>query len=206
MKIRRGLAITLTLALSVSVAMAHAAPKVLPPGHLPDDARLKPLKDLDGYFPFVPPDTIEAWDARADKVRRQMLVALGLWPMPEKTPLNAVIHGRIDRPDYTVEKVYFESYPGFFVTGSLYLPKGVSGKLPVVLIPHGHFSEGRFNEESLQSARNQISVGAERWENGGRYPLQARCVTLARMGCIVFHYDMLGYADSQQLSFDLVHR
>src|SRR5262249_26405898 len=34
---------------------------------------------------------------------------------------------------------------------------------------------------------------------GGRYPLQARCAQLARMGCIVFHYDMVGYADSQQI-------
>ena len=32
------------------------------------------------------------------------------------------------------------------------------------------------------------------------------CVQLARMGCVVFHYDMIGYADSQQLSFDLAHR
>ena len=37
--------------------------------------------------------------------------------MPTKTPLNAVIHGKVERPDYTVEKGYFESAPGFFYRG-----------------------------------------------------------------------------------------
>ena len=44
--------------------------------------------------------------------------------MPEKTPLNAHVFGRVEREDYTVEKVYFEAYPGFFTTGNLYRPKG----------------------------------------------------------------------------------
>ena len=53
--------------------------------------------------------------------------------MPTKTPLRAVIHGRIDRGDYTVEKAYFESTPGFLVTGNLYRPKNVTGKAPGIL-------------------------------------------------------------------------
>ena len=57
-----------------------------------------------------------------------------------------MIHGRVDRDGYTVEKVFFESYPGFFVTGNLYRPKGRSGKLPAVLSPHGHWPDGRFND------------------------------------------------------------
>jgi hypothetical protein len=48
-------------------------------------------------------------------------------------------------------------------------------------------------------------AGAERFDPSGRYPLQARCVQLARMGCVVFHYDMIGYADSQQISHALAH-
>ena len=52
----------------------------------------------------------------------------------------------------------------------------------------------------------QIARGAERFEDGGRSFMQSRHVQLARLGCVVFHYDMIGYADSQQLSMDLVHR
>jgi len=48
----------------------------------------------------------------------------------------AQIFGRLERDGYKVEKVYFESLPGFYVTGNLYRPKGVSGKRPAVLSPH----------------------------------------------------------------------
>ena len=77
-------------------------PRVLAEGQLPADSRLEPLVDLNGYFPFRPPGNRRAWRVRTEQVRRQMLVSLGLWPMPTKTSLNAVIHGRIDRDDYTL--------------------------------------------------------------------------------------------------------
>src|SRR5262249_37199284 len=94
----------LTAFLAFALPLAAAAPRALSAGALPNDSRLAALKDLNGYFPFTPPKTKEEWDARADRVRRQILVAEGLWPMPTKTPLNAVIHGKIDRPEYTIEK------------------------------------------------------------------------------------------------------
>src|SRR5437667_4331356 len=161
--------------------------RVLPEGQLPDDARLQPLKDLDGYFPFTPSKSADEWQKRAERVRSQILVAEGLWPMPTKTPLKAVIHGKIDRGDYTVEKVLFESIPGFFVTGNLYRPKGKDGKMPGVLCPHGHWENGRFTDAGEEGVLKQIVEGAERFEEGGRSPLQARCVQLARMGSGVFH-------------------
>lgn len=173
--------------------------RVLPPGQIPQDARQGKLKTLDDYFPFQPPQDLKAWEVRSERVRRQILVAAGLWPMPERPPIKAVIHGPVDRPEYTVEKVYFESFPGFYVTGNLYRPKHGKAPFPAVLSPHGHWADGRFLDAGLDNARREIVVGAERFEAGGRYPLQARCVQLARMGCIVFHYDMVGYADSQQL-------
>ena len=180
-------------------------PRALPESSSPKDHRLGPLKDLDGYFPFTPPATLEDWRGRAQKVRRGLAVSLGLWPMPEKTPLNAVIHGKIERENYTVEKVYFESLPGFFVTGNLYRPKGRSGKLPAVLSPHGHWPEGRFLDVGTDGIRKQIVRGEERFERGGRSPLQSRCVQLARMGCVVFHYDMIGYADCVQIPESVAH-
>lgn len=192
-----------------STLTAHAETlRALPEGQLPADARLAKPKDLDGYFPFAVPKSKEEWAKRAERVRRQMLVSQGLWPMPTKKPLNAVVHGKIDQGDYTVEKVYFESFPGFFVTGSLYRPAKIESgkKIPAVLCPHGHWANGRFHDAGEAAVKQQIAQGAEKFENGGRSPLQARCVGLAKMGCTVFHYDMIGYADSQQLSFDLVHR
>ena len=120
------------------------APRVLPPGRLPSDKRLGPLKDLNGYFPFVPCKSEAEWAVRAERIRRQLLVATGLWPMPAPTPPRAVVHGRVDRDGYTVEKVFLESFPGHFVTGNLYRPKGRSGRLPAVLSPHGHWANGRF--------------------------------------------------------------
>lgn len=182
-----------------------APPRALPEGSLPDDRRLAPPKDLNGYFPFQVPASVAAWTPRQERVRRQLLVALGLDPLPTRTPLNPVVHSRRDQGDYTVENVYFESVPGFFVTGNLYRPKGAAGRHPAVLCPHGHWKDGRFMDQGVETVRREIANGAERFENGGRSVLQARCVTLARMGCVVFHYDMLGYADSQQLSMELVH-
>ncbi|HTG43149.1 MAG TPA: hypothetical protein VK633_01335, partial [Verrucomicrobiae bacterium] len=183
-----------------------AAPRVLPAGNLPNDIRLEPLKDLDGYFPFTPPSTKAAWEKRAERVRRQILISQGLWPLPTKTPLHPVIHGKVDRGDYTVEKVYFESAPGFFVTGNLYRPKKITGQAPAVLFAHGHWSDARLTESTDAELRRELADGEERFEQGGRSRFQSMCVQLARMGCVVWQWDMLGNSDSQQLSMGLVHR
>ncbi len=159
----------------------------------------RPLRELNkSYFPFTPVKNRTAWKARHEEIQRRVLLASGLYPMPEKTPLNVVIHGRIEQDDYTVEKVAFESLPGHFVTGNLYLPKRIRGKIPAVICPHGHWPNGRFMNADAAEVKKQIAMGAETFENAAHSPLQARCVQLARMGCAVFFYDMLGYADSIQ--------
>lgn len=172
--------------------------------HPQQDSRLRRPRDYNSYSPWTPPARLEQWQRRRQELRAQLLVALGLWPMPEKTPLNPVIHGRVDRPGYSVEKVFFASYPGFYVTGNLYRPRTPdgrlpAGKLPGVLCPHGHWPQGRFYEASESIVAQQLQQGAEKTKEGAKYPLQARCAQLARMGCVVFHYDMVGYADSTQL-------
>ena len=197
-RIPPAVALTLCSLLALSPARADA-PRALPPGQLPQDARLAKLRTLDDYFPFTPVASPDEWNRRAEQLRRQAKLATGLWPMPTRTPLEAVVHGKVERDDYTVEKVYFQSLPGHYVTGSLYRPKGKSGKLPAVLCPHGHWPNGRFFDHGPDEVRKQIAQGAERFETSGRYPLQARCVQLARMGCVVLIYDMVGYADSVQL-------
>ncbi|HET6409131.1 MAG TPA: alpha/beta hydrolase family protein [Chthoniobacteraceae bacterium] len=170
------------------------------------DSRLSPLKDLDGYFPWSPSPTREAWDSRASDVRKQMQVSLGLHPWPTKTPLNAVIHGRTEAEDYTVEKAFFESMPGFYVTGSLYRPRNQKGPFPAVLCPHGHWPEGRHGFLGNEELKKELANGEERFERGGRSRFQSLGVQLARLGCVAFIVDMIGYADSQQISFDLAHK
>ncbi|MHB8900919.1 MAG: acetylxylan esterase family protein [Thermoguttaceae bacterium] len=170
-----------------------------------EDARLQPLKDLNGYFPFTPPSSLKDWDARKGYVRRQILVAAGLWPAPTKTPLNPVVHGKVDCGEYTVEKVYFESVPGFFVTGNLYRPKNPAGKVPGVLFAHGHRQDARLYLNSPDNVRREIAAGGERFEQSGRSSFQCLCVQLARMGCVVWQWDMLSDSDSIQLSREVVH-
>jgi len=190
----------------LSVAHAQDAVRVLPPGHIPDDARLAPPKDLNGYFPFSPPASAAEWQVRAEEVRTQLKVALGLWPMPEKAPLNYEVVSRREFANYAVSNVRFESVPGLYVTGNLYEPLGKEGPFPGVLCPHGHWSDGRYYVADEKSLKEQLESGGETDRVAAENPIQARSVHLARMGCVVLQIDMLGYADSQQLSFDLVHK
>jgi dienelactone hydrolase len=180
-------------------------PRVLPEGTLPADVRLSALKELESYFPFKPSSSVSEWNQRAEYVRRQLKVALGLWPMPTKEPLNPVVHGKVDRDEYTVEKIILQTGHGLLCTGNLYRPKArPNGKSPAVLCPHGHWANGRFYEHTDEMFKNELNSKAESLPSG-KFPLQARCVQLARMGCIVFMYDMLGYADNGPLTQSLTH-
>ncbi len=166
------------------------------------------IKDLDGHFPFAVPESKEAWEVRASELRQQMLVSLGMYPMPTLAPMKPVVHSRREMDGYAIEKVFFESLPGLYVTGSLYTPtrKLAEGeRLPAVLCPHGHWPNGRFYYTNDGEMKREIATGAERFESAARSPLQARCVQMARMGIVVFHYDMLGNADSKQISAERVH-
>jgi hypothetical protein len=169
-------------------------------GQAIEDSRFARAYDKDRPHGFEPRFVDRAaWQIRAELLRQQVLVAQGLWPMPPKTPLNAVIHGKIDRDDYTIEKVYFASMPGHYVTGNLYRPKGRSGRLPAVLCPYGHWPNGRLIWRDDNGVNKDMASGAERDPIAARTPLQANCAMLARMGCVVFQYDMVGYCDSAKI-------
>jgi hypothetical protein len=170
----------------------------------PTDYRLGRNKTLDDYFPFSVPKTKEEWAARRERVREQVMVATGLWPMPEKTPLNPVIHGKIERDGYTIEKVFFASTPGHTVCGNLYRPAQVNPdrkgggdkKNPAVLFAHGHWAKGRFEVTPEAQAKAMVARGEEPDVERATYFMQAIPATLAKLGFVVFQYDMVGYADS----------
>jgi hypothetical protein len=140
----------------------------------PEDPRRSQVRTNQQGAGFRAPATALGWRDRARTVREQMLVTLGLWPMPPRTPLEPKIYGELKRDGYTIEKVVLETLPGFTLGGNLYRPAGKPGKLPAILCPHGHWADGRVNPE-----------------------VQMRCIRWAKLGCIVFLYDMVGYNDSK---------
>ena len=201
---RASLGALLVLLCCAQVLQANA-PRVLPEGKLPHDKRLGKLQDLNGYFPFTPSKTRQEWAAgRSGAAANPGVHGTVAHAGADANECRRArsggsrrLHGRAH--------VFLESYPGHFVTGSLYRPKGATGKLPAVLFPHGHRTNGRFTDAGVEATRKLIAEGGERFEIGGRSPLQSLCVQLARMGCVVFHYDMVGYADSVQIPFALAH-
>jgi dienelactone hydrolase len=83
------------------------------------------------------------------ELHRQYLDMLGLWPLPEKTPLKATITGKLDYPGCTIEKLHFQSKPGLYVTANLYLPNPLpAGKLPAILYQCGHSGMGKNGNKS----------------------------------------------------------
>ena len=131
---------------------------------------------------------LDEWKRYRQWLRRTMKVSLSLSPAPVKGPLKAKVFGKMAtwrcwNYGYTCEKVYFESLPGYYVTGNLFRPAEKSRKKrPGILCAHGHWGAGRLHD--YDPAGSVIS----------------RCIQLARMGAVVFSYDMVGYNDSCQVS------
>jgi hypothetical protein len=147
------------------------------------DARNGVLPAGRDHFQMPVYRTLAEWEARAAHLRRQILSAAGLLPLPQRNPLNPRIFGRIEREGYSVEKVLLETQTGFYLGGNLYRPRGKAGKFPGVASPHGHWDFGRL-------------------ENTETVSVPGRCINLARQGHVVFSYDMLGYDDTIQTPHD----
>lgn len=134
--------------------------------------------DLDTPRVFPPISSASQWDERAREIRQQVLVSCGLWPMPEKAPLKPKIFDKVERDGYSIEKVYFETWPGLYLAGNLYRPLGHgNGPFPAILNPHGHWSNGRMADTKDGS-------------------IAGRCINFARQGMVAFSYDMIGYNDT----------
>src|SRR5260370_302299 len=81
--------------------------------------------------------TKDEWEKQRPELRRQFLDMLGLWPLPQRTDLKATVAGKLDAGAFVVEKLVFQSRPGLYVTGNLYVPKNAMA-LPAVLYVCGH--------------------------------------------------------------------
>ena len=119
-----------------------------------------------------------SWETRAVRIKQGIIEGMQLDKMPEISGnFNAIIRDRKQMDGYVVENIAIESFPGFYVTGNLYSPEIRQEKNAAILSPHGHLKDKRFTDY-----------------------IQKRCAVLARMGAIVFAYDMVGYGELDQVN------
>jgi len=160
------------------LAAAEKGPQLCQGNYHSEEAAKKQLAKFASSY-----SNLSEWKARAEHVRECILRGAELSPLPEKCALNPIIHSKRKHKGYTVENVAFESLPGVFVTGNLYRPRRGKGSFAGILCPHGHWGKpddyGRFRPD-----------------------MQKRCAILARMGAVVFAYDMVGYGDSKNAGWD----
>ena len=116
------------------------------------------------------------WLERQSLVRKKLIDVVG--PFPRKTPLNAKVTGTLKKRGYSVEKVIYESMPGMYVTGCLFVPDGIKGNVPAVLNLIGH------EQESFRAELDQVIN-----------------LNLVKKGMIVFTIDPPGQGEHVQ-NFD----
>lgn len=126
----------------------------------------------------------QTWNSKKEwKKRKKQIIAQlqeGLqWDKikNESWNKNVYVSSPITKDGYQVQNISIESFPGFYLTGNLYVPTANQNSFAGILSPHGHFKEARFSED-----------------------VQIRCAQLAKMGAVVFMYDMVGYTESTPLN------
>lgn len=144
-----------------------------------EDARNTYVPNTDTHFTMPVYRTLAEWEARKAHLRKQILAAAGLLPMPARTEMHPVVFGKVQREGYSIEKVYLESIPGYYLCGNLYRPLGKAGKRPGALLTQGHWTYGRLENRENASAP---TLG----------------ISLALQGFVAFSYDMTGYNDMIQ--------
>ena len=144
------------------------------------DNRLLRLNHNEFAQEAVVPTSKEEWQAAKEHTIARLALAAGLLPEPDFPELQPRVWGHAEHDGIIVAKVSFESVPGLLCTGSLYLPKDTSKKVPGILCPYGHWTNGRFHNNELGS-------------------LPFRCIRFAQLGFAVFCYDMLGKCDNCEI-------
>lgn len=121
-------------------------------------------------------ESLEEWEARKDTLRSEFRKALGLSVLPDVPRGTPIVCNRRVLGDIYTENMAIEFLPGIYCTGSVYHPVNFSeGACPAILHPQGHGNEGRRREQA-----------------------QNLCQMLAKMGCVVYAYDMFAWHSGDQ--------
>ena len=144
--------------------------------HWTEDQANLMMKKFSGEWNDLP-----SWEKRAGMIKQGIIKGMKLDQIPEVDgAFNVIIRNTRTMDGYIVENIAFESFPGFYVTGNLYRPEKPGDKNAAILCPHGHLMDKRLKKD-----------------------VQSRSASFARMGAIVFTYDMLGFADSKQVTHEI---
>jgi dienelactone hydrolase len=111
------------------------------PGASPGDAMLREYfeREVRGIeAQGVGAKTLEEWKSKRGEYRRELAEMLGLWPEPVRGDLKAQVRGRVEAEEFVVEKLVFQSLPGLYVTGDVYVPRNLEGRAPAILYVCGH--------------------------------------------------------------------
>jgi hypothetical protein len=120
---------------------------------------------------------LPSWEQRAEQIKNGLIEGMQLDKMPKIIgSFNPIIKNTRKMDGYIVENIAIESFPGFYITGNLYRPLDKKGTCAAILCPHGHTKDKRFT-----------------------HFVQIRSAVLARMGAVVFSYDMVGYGECKQV-------
>src|SRR5258707_14300632 len=129
--------------LTLLVCGALRAQSQAPMSQIPaNDARNPEIPNTDTHFTARTYKTLAEWQARRAHLRKQILSAAGLLPMPPKNDLHPQIFGRIENKTYSIEKVLLKTMPGYYLGGNLYRPlkPAPAGGFPAIASPHGHWN------------------------------------------------------------------
>ncbi len=152
-------------------------------GYAPHDARFGTSRHTNTVFPITHFSSREEIERRREELRFNLRMAAGLYPWPEKTPLNTKYEDVGTFDGYTVKKIMFETRPGFWSTGNLYLPHPMKENMPAILNVIGHWEEQRLTRSDTADYPKQLA-------------------NFARMGFVCLVTDMIGKVDSRQITHD----
>ena len=148
------------------------------------DWRLCPVRHTNFRMAGKLFSSAEEIEKRREELRFSLRMAAGLYPWPEKTDLNVRTEPVGEYEDYSVYKIMYESMPGFWSTGNLYMPRPLNGKAPAILYCMGHFEPQRLTREP------------------GKTDVPQQMANFAKMGFIGLVLDMIGKVDSKQITHE----